>query len=429
VQAGLPTTGIDFQLAAGQAGSISGQVNSFGAPLPNVSVTATAAGGAAAPAVQTGADGRYSIANLAPNHYTVRVQAPVQRDARDLSINGHHYIVLGYYESGGYGGPNMSSNHSWATSAITPQRLVGVPEASLSAAQRSTLKTVLPTVREECGMRFDVSNAWDFSTLSIPLFHWTLGSPPRPNAATQIRGELLGWLAFLRHADRALFERAIGFFGISTERNWPLPALQAKFEDAVTHRRAGEAGLVTVPETRDDYAYLRSWHWFYRFVMAARTFGSWQRRLWDMVRFRLRDIRAAPWGAGVANLGNGNAPTIGDVYTSELALGMLLRWHVYRPGHVVAGGGNAQRAGAELREAFDRARADHPGLNWATAPDAWNNDHEEALIDGLENHVASNNVPANIRANMPGAFQDVQNFRFGAQGLDNARNSLDFDEP
>jgi hypothetical protein len=303
----------NFTLTAAVAGSISGRVTRYesssktgGAISPTVGVggvdvRAIAVTGGTSMTVQTDSTGNYQINNLTPGVYRVSVDpstvpASVLRDRHDIEINGHHYIVLGYfYDAANCGvdysarircGPEMRTHgfwHSWDSAATTSERLVGVPVTSLSVAQLSTLKVVLPSVKTECEQQFDLCNAFDDSTMSIPLFHWTMGNPPRPSPTAVIKGELLGFLAYLRHVDQPLFTKAIGNFGIRALNNWDdgtssavsTHPVQAKFVDQVAHRRAGSAGFVFVPDqTSRDYTYFRSWHWFYRFVMTGRTFGQ-----------------------------------------------------------------------------------------------------------------------------------------------------------
>ena len=111
--------------------------------------------------------------------------------------------------------------------------------------------------------------------------------------------------------------------------------------------------------------------------MAGRTLEPWQRRMWDMARIRLRDVRSAPWPATAKVPAAGTRPaTIGDVYSSERAAAFLLRWHVYRPAHIVSGG----EAGSELVKAFKLAKTP------ATDPTTWDDAEQAKLIQGLWDH-------------------------------------------
>jgi hypothetical protein len=112
--------------------------------------------------------------------------------------------------------------------------------------------------------------------------------------------------------------------------------------------------------------------------------------MWDMARIRLRDIRATPWGAGPPAVPDVPAPggttrpaTIGDVFTSEQALALIMRWHVWRPADMI----NAGRAGTRLRDAFTNAAI--PAS--AGDPTAWTDAHERALVRGLMGQVTAFN--------------------------------------
>jgi hypothetical protein len=98
-----------------------------------------------------------------------------------------------------------------------------------------------------------------------------------------------------------------------------------------------------------------------------------------MARIRLRDILSAPWSAAP---GDGR---IGEIFTSERAVAMIVRWHVYRPGNMVSSG----QAGPNLRAARTRAAAAAPNLDWRLPPAQWTDAHERALVAGLRDEAAA----------------------------------------
>jgi hypothetical protein len=81
----------------------------------------------------------------------------------------------------------------------------------------------------------------------------------------------------------------------------------------------------------------------------------------------------------VPDSGGSRPATIGDVYGSERAMAMIMRWHVFRPGHVV--NGNAE--GDHLRSALQRA-AIPAG---AGDPSTWTDAHQRSLIAGLQAEI------------------------------------------
>jgi hypothetical protein len=302
-------------------------------------------------------------------------------------------IVIGDYSTAGQGGPrSVPPNHTWAEAEILPERLIGLTLASLSTSQRSTFKTIRAVSEVECDGYFDGLNAWDNATVSFGPYHWTLriGSD---------LGEIPAFLAYLRLEEPAAFQDAIGFFGINIDGDWVSTTgirdgkdlffdgqrkytLSAKF--AV---QQDDGSFDPVPNTKDDTDYFRSWHWFYRFIMANRTIEQFRRRQWDMARMRIRDVLALELPASmsvppVPASGGGTRPaTIGDVYTSERAVALLLRWHVRFPAHIT----RLTQSVGRLDNAFGRANI--PAS--AGDPSTWNDAHELSLIDGIMQEVTA----------------------------------------
>jgi hypothetical protein len=332
------------------------------------------------------------------------MSANPRMSARDWS--GHYTLPgtvvpgdrmdIGDWQSAGQGGPSSRApNHTRPDAELTPDALVGTALASLTPAQLSTYKAVRAVSEVECMGFFDSLNAWDNAIMSLGPCHWTLGLI---SGTTVDRGELSAYLSLLRQFDAASFATAIGFFGARANRAWATTAGVASgaglFDTALRKYTAWmeqeneTGGFTSTPATAADGNYFRTWHWFYRFIMAGRTVAGFRTRMWDMARIRLRDIRATPWGAGPPAVPDipvtGGAPrpaTVGDVFTSEKALAMVMRWHVYRPAHMINGG----TAGLRLRNALSNA-AIPAG---AGAPSTWTNAHEQSLIDGLTAEAAA----------------------------------------
>lgn len=150
--------------------------------------------------------------------------------------------------------------------------------------------------------------------------------------------------------------------------------------------------------TREEALYLKGWTWFLRFSVAGRRLEHYRRRMWDLVRVRIRDILYTPWPPGTfAYLtppdqindpvtGLPRRVVLGDVYRSELAVAILLQWHIYKPRHVVDG----HVASNRLVQA--KALASLPA-NWNPTTDTPASNHEADLIAGLllyiNNHLGS----------------------------------------
>lgn len=325
----------------------------------------------------------------------------------EVSANGASFprpIVVGDWQRYmRWNGPrSVPPRHTWSAGELMPESLTGSAWASLSADAQSTFRVVRAVSEVECLGFFDSVNSYDNAFVSVGPCHWTLGIANADGSGAVDNGELCGYLAYLREADAAAFDDAVGFFGIRPDKDWsgngaPLFSSGSRKYSAWMERQVltgTTAGGLSAPwrtmpqaaprgEPEGDY--LKHWHWFYRYVMAGRVNSGYRRRMWHMARVRLRDIRAVPWGAGVAKVG-AKAATIGDVFTSERATGMILRLHIRGPAWIVSGG----NAGARLTGALTRAKAARADLTWTGNPSAWTNAHETALINGLTAELSAN---------------------------------------
>ncbi|MCP4029127.1 MAG: hypothetical protein GY736_22815 [Sphingomonas sp.] len=388
------------------------------------------------------------VANNGPRMFVRDVSGhyalPAAADARDVTIGGNRYIVLGYYDVGGTGGPNMlRNNHSWATMGLDSDRLVGVDQATLfaggNAAMLSTYMTVLPTVEKEASSRFDVVNAWDAgATISLPLFHYTFHS-----------GELGGLFAYLESRIAANFGSGITFFGLKQADAWAsVSRFQAKRTSPMRQIRAPGGAMKNVPQNQADENYFKSWHWFYRMVMANRIYDDWKLNAYNYARWRLADVMATTItqqpgtnGATAPVTAAGAAPTIAQVFTSERSMAMVLRWHVNRPAHIntnttgAAANNVPGHAGAHLWGALERAQDPMQNgglnLNWINAVNTWTDDYETALMAGLIAEAATlTNAAGNPDMGVRDNILDIRDmFTVNGRRPDPARDSFDFDPP
>lgn len=332
-----------------------------------------------------------------------------------------------------WNGPrSVPPNTTRAEGEITPERLIGAPLARLTPAQRSTFKVIRAVLEVECYGFFDSVNAYDNAFVSLGPCHWTLGIVGEDEVAN---GELAGFLAYLRQYAPPAAERALEFFGVRADRDWGTGAQATgralfdrssrKYLGWVSVQRE-DGGYARLTQTEAEGDYFKTWHWFYRWVMAGRTVPGFQRSMWPMARIRLRDIRSTPLGVGPTNA------TIGSVFSSERAMALLLRWHIRLPGFVIHRG----RATTRIRDAFTRAAAAAPRLNWGAPASAWTHAHEAALLRGLRAEIAEVTIgdltrtipqverwPAWAGGNNPRGYMLDR----GIGTLSEARNSLIFD--
>ncbi|HAX77079.1 MAG TPA: hypothetical protein DCY88_14890 [Cyanobacteria bacterium UBA11372] len=269
-------------------------------------------------------------------------------------------IVLGYVNKSekDIGPCSKAPNHVWRSKTeVLPETLLGRP---LTPNELSTYKVILAEAEVECEGYFDVINAYDKQVISLGLYHWGLKE-----------GELGAFFAYLKYNNLGAFEKAIAFFGIQIDKDWFEGAGNANGESLFSPSTRTYNGLplqkreelsekinkIDKVKTR-NIDYLKSWHWFYRFAMASRTIEGFRRCMWDMARIRLRDILSTPWSEEKDPHIGERRTRIRDIYTSEKAVALLLRWHIWAPACVVNKGEVSVTTKQELptlHQAYEKA--------------------------------------------------------------------------
>jgi subtilisin family serine protease len=269
---------------------------------------------------------------------------------------------------------NKGKPFSWPSSELLPENMFGKTYDSLLQAsegsrgsaqaeealrQLSTYKVVRYNAEKECEGRLDVVNGWDPSFISIGPYHSTLGHPDGDNVNP---GELCGFFCYFKERYDLAFEQLFGKFGFDTfctnsiyqhttrqclKQQWAILGDQCFFEKQRKYcgwicrwyekpDLTGEVEHRPVPNKKNDMNYYRSWHWFYRFVMAGRVSGEYRRAWWDMARLKIRDIGNTPvrmsWLKG---LNDNRVPLVKDVFTSETAIAILVTLHASQPDNIV----------------------------------------------------------------------------------------------
>ena len=324
--------------------------------------------------------------------FTQYYTLPAGRNADDLRVIGDFASYLSW------SGPrSVPPNHTWAEAELLPQVLVGSVLASLTAPQRSTYKVVRAVSEVECIAFADSVNSYDNAFVSIGPCHWTLGIVSNTGVVSE--GELCGYLAYLAQADAPAFEEAFGRFGAKIDEDWGtngadlFKSSSRKYVGWVALQAEGTDTYNRLATDENEGNYFKTWHWFYRFVMAGRSVEGYRQRMWHMARIRLRDILSTPFNssAGVPDVPDGTGgtrtATIGDVYTSERAIAMILRWHIRTPAHVINGGDS----GSQVEQAFGRANITSGN------PSTWGNAEETALIQGILDEVSGRSFEQSIQ--------------------------------
>jgi hypothetical protein len=346
----------------------------------------------------------------------------------------------GYRET--YGGPYADPDYdqTWPrTGEVLPENIVGT-NVNLTPLETggsgtdtlSTFKIVRASSELECEGYLDDVNSWDTAIVSIGPCHWTLalraagrnpsqefgswgynqwrneikrptqelygqGGPASGHADDELReGELPAYISYLESSNQNAFDEAFGHFGVATDTAWGNNGSDLfnhglrNYTDKLTLSYRGSGGNVSrEPVHRRDGDYFRGWHWFSRFVMAGRTVDGYREGMWDMARFRIRDIRNTLWPPGVSHLPNdgGDPATIGDVVTSERGIALVLRWHIKSPAHVIDTGGNT------LGDAVDSA---WNGWNQDLSTNDWSGNsgdqHEADMVGDIATEMTNDGI-------------------------------------
>ena len=296
-------------------------------------------------------------------------------------------IVLGHWSNvfAPNGPAAIPPSEVWGEYEVTPDVVAAAFDA-MTPAQRSTFRAVRPTAEVECFGYFDVFNAVDTAFFSMGLCHWTIGLSGTRGTTD---AELPPYFAYLKGLgsgpELGAYNAAFGNYGCGVTKEWPkgttgpsAPAWepkQRKYTAWVTFE--SESGTpVEAPRAGNDSAeWFRQWHWCYRFVMAARTLPVFRQRMWDYARIRLRDLLQTPWQPELAVQDHaGTRPaTIGDLFTCERSVAMLLRWHVNHPSQLLP-----ITQTSRLSLAFNAAGA----AEWGDV-NQWTDANEAALCDAL----------------------------------------------
>jgi hypothetical protein len=200
--------------------------------------------------------------------------------------------------------------------------------------------------------------------------------------------DLFALLAYLRYKDKdkdpSAFNKAFEVFGIQADKDWvdkwgrgSGAALYSKSQRSYTASFAVQTengSYKSVPLTPEVIAnYFGTWHWFYRFIMAARTLQGYRSAMWDMARIRLRELLETPWRKDtIPNFDNRRA-LVRDVYTSQRAIAIIFFWYLRFPKDIINDEGEV---GERLTAAFKRANLTKPLAEWKDL-------EEQSLIQGL----------------------------------------------
>lgn len=252
-------------------------------------------------------------------------------------------------------------------SHFNPHYLIGKEWDELTATEQSNFRVISAIAGVEAGGNFDGMNAYDTSVLSIGPYNYT-ACPVDTDGVTQIGPAELG--AFLAYWEtRGISEYPVfrDSLGVAPMAKWSA-ALRLDFNRtyAAEIGFADTAGKFVQVRSTADYNYLRTYYLFYRFQEALRFRSSMKYSFWPYARQRVADLLTTPWTDGAPP----GAGKIGDVFKSERSIAMLLRWHVYRPSHVIY----EEQAGKAPSRIVKAAKLDKKKVS------TWTHDDELKLI-------------------------------------------------
>lgn len=317
--------------------------------------------------------------------------------------------TLGYYEVKAPGGPSTlkpSATLRWDDAEVRPERLTGTPDADLvavaSGATRSeALKALLSTFRvvravseQEAYGYLDGVNGWDIASLSFGPCHWSMsGSYAKPKEAH----ELGGLAAYMQHLDTSgrlpgadLF-RPMGLGPVVDIVKQGGQAARLRTPSEMAANRTGTRTCIwklgffddiggSIAMDADGPREMSSWRSVYRWVRIGRTSPVFGPAVWNMTLRRIADIRRTPIIMSPMPTDPRHAAraerTIGSVFTSEIVMALLLRWHVKAPDAVVEAG----IASSWIQTVYSTAASTRPGSD----PARWS----DALVDALTTAIS-----------------------------------------
>ena len=352
-------------------------------------------------------------------------------------------IVLGHHthkdEEGQHlDGPTSAPKSGDVSFPVTPDALTGKTYAQLSAAEQITYRVVRAVCEVECLGFLDSLTCYDRAITSLGLCHWTLShfdSSPQPKFQ---RGELEAFLAYLKITRPDTFMTACGRFGLQPTDAWypktgaktPLVNRdQRKFESSMQEYfwNGTASSLREIPHDLHRFNMLRSWHWFYRFQVAIRVLTELPQAMWDMARFRIRDVLAVqvPVSLGIPPNQEGKPLVLGDLFQSEELVALLLEWHIWKPGTLLHAGGVPS---ASLIQAIKTAGEGDGAVPLSKAPKTWKFASEAKLKEGILATLKSSTIKKRLALARSVSFDKREHPTTKEKRLSLVRGSFQFSD-
>lgn len=372
---------------------------------------------------------RYEVKDVRPRFF-------VADFSRSGLVRGHIDLTdletLGYYAPTKGGGPSaLTPNRSRYDQQIEllPDLCLGKSEAALIAALdggditdpdyalASTFRVIRAISECENEGFMAVVTAYDGAGVSFGPCHWCIaGGQSKPGESTALGG-VAAYFAWIEQEQRLADPfRPLGLCAFEGEdvrshRKTPMSRkeLAGKLDDTRAHAATlgflDDRGVAREMRGDDVKYYMASWRTLYHWVHLARTDPDFSATCWKMAVRRLEAMLLTQMDLPAAKELSG--PTIGDVFTSEILVAQLLRWHIKAPDGVVKkytdNDGVHGEKGKVYYRASDYVRSAHHRALTQTGSATMDEKLQDALLQEIEDF--KRDFPEHKE--LPGQFRDI----------------------
>lgn len=252
----------------------------------------------------------------------------------------------------------------------------------------SAFRVIRSATEAECDGFVDRLQAYDAVLLSLPLCHYTLNSGEAGKGKDADIGkdaELGGFLTWLKRADEALWKRFVSYGLIFKggdwldDGGWGTPYDTGSGWNRLDKTQLKAIAHVIAPPNFEKLPsnirlnFLQKPHFVYRITMLCRTEPTLRTAMWALGLHRLRTV-AQMVATGLPEVHQGKS--YGEILTSELAIAMLLRVHIFKPQRLV------KWIPGKIKEAWDGAAGDQSRFETLFCNALRNADVKDGKLEG-----------------------------------------------
>ena len=241
------------------------------------------------------------------------------------------------------------TRRSMPTAEVTPKNLFNGKEAELIRQRAeppiaanilaSSFKVVRAVAEQECIGYLDQLNGYDDAGISIGLFHSSLALAKRNPTGSTPLGGLAAYLDYLRYAGRITtdFLKPQGLAVFPEQDKTKAAHSQSSGSHQQPLGYVDDLGAARAMTKAGVLELIPSWRSVWRWMNIERHDKEFANASWNMALRRLKLILKAKMGVNPKDDRQTGAPTIGSVFTTELLIAFLYRWHVKVPAGVCKG--------------------------------------------------------------------------------------------